>query len=50
MKKIHTPMSSSIGNQETKMFMRSEGSSSGFASMITPFLRRSDTSQGSDGE
>ena len=50
MKNIHTPISSSIGNQETKMFMRSDGSSSGFASMITPFLRRSETSHGSDGE
>jgi hypothetical protein len=30
--------------------MRSDGSSSGFASMITPFLRRSLTSHGSDGE
>ena len=41
MKKIHTPISSSIGNHETKMFMRSDGSSSGLASMITPFLSRS---------
>ena len=50
MKKIHTPMRSSIGNQETKMFMRSEGSSSGFASILTPYLSRSDTSQMSPGE
>ena len=50
MKNIHTPISSSIGNHETKIFMRSEGSSSGFASMITPFLSRSLTSHGSDGE
>ncbi len=47
MKKIHTPISSSIGNQETKMFMRSEGSSSGFASTDTPFFRRSETIHGS---
>ena len=50
MKKIHTPISSSIGNQETKMFMRSEGSSSGLASTFTPFLSRSETSQMSPGE
>ena len=50
MKKIHTPISSSMGNQETKMFMRSEGSSSGLASIFTPYLRRSDTSQMSPGE
>ena len=46
MKKIHTPMSSSIGNHETKMFMRSEGSSSGFASTFTPYFRRSPTIHG----
>ena len=50
MKNIHTPIKSSMGNQETKIFMSSEGSSSGFASMITPFLSRSETSHGSDGE
>ena len=50
MKNIHTPMSSSIGNQETKMFISSEGSSSGFASMITPAFNRSLTSHGSEGE
>ena len=50
MKKIQTPISSSIGNQETKMFMRSEGSSSGLASILTPYLSRSVTSQMSPGE
>ena len=50
MKKIHTPIRSSIGNHETKMFMSSEGSSSGFASILTPYLSRSETSQGSPGE
>ena len=50
MKKIHTPISSSIGNHDTKMFMRSEGSSSGFASIFTPYLSRSETSQMSPGE
>ena len=50
MKKIHTPISSSIGNQDTKMFMSSEGSSSGLASMITPALSRSLTIHGSEGE
>ncbi len=47
MKKIHTPMSSSIGNHETKMFMSSDGSSSAFASTVTPNLRRSPTIHGS---
>jgi len=32
------------------MFMSSEGSSSGFASIFTPYLSRSDTSQISPGE
>jgi hypothetical protein len=41
MKKIHTPISSSIGNQETKMFMRKDCSSSGLATTLTPFLSRS---------
>jgi hypothetical protein len=49
MKNIHTPISSSIGNQDTKMFMRSDCSSSGFASILTPYLSRSDTSQMSPG-
>ena len=47
MKKIHTPISSSIGNHETKMFMRSEGSSSGLASTCTPYFSRSPTIHGS---
>jgi hypothetical protein len=50
MKKIHTPISSSIGNHDTKMFTSSEGSSSGLASIFTPYLSRSDTSQMSPGE
>jgi len=50
MKKIHTPMRSSIGNQLTKMFISSEGSSSGLASTLTPYLRRSLISQMSPGE
>jgi hypothetical protein len=50
MKKIHTPIKSSIGNQETKMFIKSDGSSSGFASIFTPYLSRSETSQMSPGE
>ena len=45
MKKIHTPISSSIGNHDTKMFMRSDGSSSGLASTLTPYLSRSETIQ-----
>ena len=47
MKKIHTPISSSIGNHETKMFMRSDGSSSGFASTFTLYFMRSPTIHGS---
>jgi hypothetical protein len=43
-------MSSSIGNQDTKMFMRSDGSSSGFALILTPYLSMSETSHGSPGE
>ena len=50
MKKIHTPISSSIGNQEMKMFMRSDCSSSGLASTLTPYLSRSATIQMSPGE
>jgi hypothetical protein len=41
MKKIQTPISSSIGNQETKIFIRKDCSSSGLASTLTPFLSRS---------
>jgi hypothetical protein len=41
MKKIQTPISSSIGNQETKMFMRKDCSSSGLATTLTLFLSRS---------
>ena len=47
MKKIQTPISSSIGNHDTKMFMRSEGSSSGLASTVTPYFMRSPTIHGS---
>ena len=46
-KKIHTPISSSIGNQETKIFIRSDCSSSGLASTWTPSFMRSPTIQGS---
>ena len=49
MKNIHTPISSSIGNQDTKMFISKEGSSSGLASILTPFLSRSHTIQRSEG-
>ncbi len=41
MKKIHTPISSSMGNQETKRFIRKDCSSSGFATTLTLFLSRS---------
>src|SRR5262249_10612790 len=50
MKKIQTPIRSSIGNHDTKMFMRRDGSSSGFALILTPYLSMSETSQGSPGE
>ena len=47
MKKIHTPISSSIGNHDTKMLMRSDCSSTGWASTCTPSFMRSPTIQGS---
>ena len=41
MKNIQTPIRSSIGNHEMKMFIRNDCSSSGFASTLTPSFRRS---------
>jgi hypothetical protein len=49
MKKIHTPISSSIGNQLTKMLIRKDCSSSGLASILTPFFSRSETIHRSGG-
>ncbi len=49
MKKIHTPISSSIGNQEMKICARNDCSSSGLASTLTPYLTRSPTIQMSPG-
>jgi hypothetical protein len=49
MKKIHTPISSSIGNQEMNRLIRKDGCSSGLASTETPFFSRSDTIHGSLG-
>ena len=51
MKKIHTPISSSIGNQLTST-PRIEGTSSsgGRAVIFTPFLLRRSTRPGSSGE
>ena len=43
MKNIHTPISNIIGNQETKIFIKKEGSSSGLASILTPFFSKSET-------
>ena len=41
MKKIHTPMSRSIGSQETRRVIYQGESSAGFAEILTPFsLRR----------
>ena len=50
MKNTHTPISSSIGNQDTKMFISSDGSSSGFALTLTPYFSKSEMSQMSPGE
>ena len=49
MKKIQTPISSSIGNQEMKICARKLCSSSGLASTLTPYLTRSPTIQMSPG-
>jgi hypothetical protein len=49
MKKIHTPIRSSIGNHEMKICARKLCSSSGFASTLTPYLTRSPTIQMSPG-
>ncbi len=49
MKKIHTPISSSMGNHEMNRLIRKEGCSSGLASTDTPFFSRSDTIHGSLG-
>jgi hypothetical protein len=49
MKKIQTPISSSIGNQLTKMLIRKDCSSSGLASILTPFFSRSETIHRSGG-
>ncbi len=47
MKKIHTPMRSSIGNHDTKILMRSDCSSTACASTCTPNFMRSPTIHGS---
>ena len=49
MKKIQTPISSSMGNQETKMLVRKDCSSSGLATTLTLFLSRSETIHRSGG-
>ena len=49
MKKIHTPISSSIGNHEMKICARNDCSSSGLASTLTPYFTRSPTIQMSPG-
>jgi len=43
MKKIQTPIRSSIGNQETKTLMRKDCSSSGLATTWTLYFSRSET-------
>ena len=48
MKKIHTPMRSSIGNQETKMVIRKESFCTSLTLMSTPDLRRIGKSSRSD--
>jgi len=50
MKNIQTPISSSIGNHETKMLMKSEGSSLALPDTWTPYFIRSLTSQRSPGD
>ena len=45
MKKTHTPISRSIGNQEMKMLMRIDCSSSGLALTWTPNFMRSEIIQ-----
>jgi len=49
MKKIQTPIRSSMGNQETKMLVRKDCSSSGLATTLTLFLSRSETIHRSGG-
>ncbi len=49
MKKTQTPISSSIGNHETKMLVRKDCSSSGLATTLTLFLSRSETIHRSGG-
>ena len=49
MKKIQTPIKSSIGNHEMKICARKLCSSSGLASTLTPYLTRSPTIQMSPG-
>ena len=49
MKKIQTPMSRSMGNQETKIDCHMPESSSGFACIVTLCCRRSFTRSGSSG-
>ena len=49
MKKIHTPISSSIGNHEMKICARKDCSSSGLLSTLTPYFTRSPTIQMSPG-
>ena len=50
MKKIHTPISSSIGNHDTKIVVSSDCSSSGLPNTCTPYFIRSETIQASPGE
>ncbi len=49
MKKIHTAISSSMGNQEIRICSSGEADSVGAALICTPLLRRSSTMPGSSG-
>ncbi len=50
MKNTHTPINSSMGNQDTKMLISSDCSSRGLPDTCTPYLSRSETIQRSPGE
>ena len=50
MKNTQTPISSSMGNQDTKMLISSDCSSRGLPDTCTPYFSRSETIQRSPGE
>ena len=50
MKNTHTPINSSMGNQDTKMLMRSDGSSRALPETWTPAFIKSETIHKSPGD